>query len=150
MLQAKRNLTILSSSYAVGPLMTPKRLRVAKALGFGSILNTLPKANSILADIQTYDIARLTYAANMEYRQLEIAGIHSMNEDLVRSFSDLLREMPKPVLAFSQTGLRATAIWAKAMACEMDAEEIRRIVSRSGFELAVLNGDEAGSNARAA
>lgn len=150
MQQTNKHLFIFSSSYAVGSLMTPKKLRIAKALGFGSILNTLPKANSILADIQAFDFGRHAIAANMEYRQFEIAHIHDIDDDMARAFRTLLRELPKPILAFSRTGERAAAIWAKAMAPEIGADEVRQAVRRSGFELPFFDDDLADAGARAA
>jgi len=133
-----KKLTILSADFAVGAYLTPQLLSIAKTLGYASVINTMPAPGSVLEDIGANALANNVRNCRMEYRQFSVDNIDTIGEDDIAGFKDLLDELPKPVLAFSRTGLMATALWAASMVDTMDWEEILMAAERAGQDISFL------------
>lgn len=132
-------LTILSPGYAVGPLLTPKTLRLLKTLGFASVINTLSE-DSVLSDIHHSNLAEWVRGRGMEYRDLGVSSINIISDETAARFRTVLAEVPRPVFIFSRSGSRATALWAAAMAGTLTATEIREATARAGHDVSFLIG----------
>jgi len=138
MTRQTKKLTILSADFAVGTYLTPQLLSMAKTLGYASVINTMPAPDSVLEDIGANALANNARNCGMEYHQFSVGNIGIISEDDIAGFQDLLDELPKPILAFSRTGLTATALWAASMVDTMDWEEIVMSAERAGLDISFL------------
>ena len=131
-------LTILSTELATGPALTPKTLRFAKTLGFASVINAMPSTGADLEDANATEMAMLVRQCGMEYRQFSGTGIDRIDDDEIAGFKSLINALPKPVFVYSQTGLRATALWAASMTGVMERDEILAAAKRAGQDISSL------------
>jgi len=131
-------LTILSTEMAIGPALTPKALRFAKTLGFASVINAMPSTGADLEDANATEMAMLVRQCGMEYRQFSGTGIENIDEAEIAGFKSLINELPKPVFVYSQTGLRATALWAASMTDVMERDEILAAAKRAGQDISAF------------
>ena len=142
--------TFLTPKIAVKGFMTPRGLRIVKAMGFASVINLMPQAASALEDIPEKDLANRVRAYGLEYRKLSVNSVFEIDEDLIERFKDTVEEVPQPTVIFSRTGRRAVTLWALAMQNAMNWDELTTKASRAGFDISQIIIDEELSGSRAA
>ena len=137
-----KQLVFLTAQIAVSPMLTPKRLRLAKALGIASVISAVPEPQD-----RDTDSAAHVRLCRMEYRSVSGTATDAATTS---HFRKTLAELPKPVLVFCQTGERAVTLWASAMIGVMPGNDIVAAAARAGFDVAGLIDEPGASTKRAA
>ena len=85
---------------------------VARA-GFRSVVNNRPDFEHGPDQPTNAAIEAAARAAGLEYRFLPVASGYQTPEQ-IEAFAELLRELPRPLLAFCRSGNRSTNLFAQA------------------------------------
>lgn len=131
-------LVFLSSQIAVSPLLTPKRLRIAKTLGISSVISVMPGSQSEADGVDVKDLADNIRDCGMEYRNIPGNGTDEIGSAAVSHFLDVIAQLPKSVLVFCQTGERAATLWASAMSGALSTNDIISAAARAGYDVTHL------------
>ena len=97
-------IVVLSKGIAVGPLATPKTVRLAKTIGFMSIVDTMPCKSAGASDIVNKEIEHCVRNSMLDYRQFGIDDIYAIKPMQIHQFTDLLATLPKPIFLFPAQG----------------------------------------------
>jgi uncharacterized protein (TIGR01244 family) len=99
----------------VAPQLEPAAMAEAARLGFRSVVNNRPDFEHGPDQPTNADIEAAARAAGLEYRHLPVDGAYQSPEE-IEAFAQLLRELPRPLLAFCRSGARSTRLYAAAQA----------------------------------
>lgn len=101
----------LTDDYFVIGQIQPSDLEKIKEMGFQTILNNRPEKEEI--DQPSKDsIEEATTTAGLAYYYLPI--VSGIDAQTSKEFLKILKEAPKPILAFCRTGTRCTHLWAES------------------------------------
>ncbi|WP_088282517.1 TIGR01244 family sulfur transferase [Ideonella sp. A 288] len=103
----------VSPEVCVAPQMTPEAMAEVAALGFRSVVNNRPDFEHGPDQPTNAAVEAAARAAGLEYRFLPVSGGYQSPEEIA-AFAQLLRELPKPVLAFCRSGARSTRLFMSA------------------------------------
>jgi len=108
-------LRAVAPDVCVAPQLTPEAMAEAARAGFRSVINNRPDFE-FGADQPTHaSIEAAARAAGLEYRFLPVAGGYQ-SPDEVAAMARLLRELPRPILAFCRSGNRSANLYLQAQA----------------------------------
>ena len=99
----------------VAPQLTPDAIAEAARLGFRSIVNNRPDFEHGPDQPTSAAIEAAARAAGLEYRFLPVDGGYQSPEEIA-AFAQLLKELPRPLLAFCRSGARSTRLFMAAQA----------------------------------
>ena len=99
----------------VAPQLEPEAMAQAAAAGFKSVVNNRPDFEHGPDQPTNAAIAAAAAAAGLEYRFLPVDGGYQSPEQIA-AFAELLRELPRPIIAFCRSGARSTRLYAAAQA----------------------------------
>jgi uncharacterized protein (TIGR01244 family) len=85
----------------------------AARAGFRSVINNRPDFEEGPMQPTHASIEAAARAAGLEYRFLPVQSGVQTPEEIV-AFAELLRELPRPILAFCRSGARCTRLFAAA------------------------------------
>jgi len=123
----------LTTELSVAPQVTTADLRAIAEAGFRSIVCNRPDGEG--ADQPGYrEIALAAAGQGLEARFLP-AESGKVTDEQGRAFGALMRELPKPVLAYCRTGMRSTTMWALSQAGELPLPQIIERAAKAGYEL---------------
>ncbi len=94
---------------SVAPQLAPDAMAEAAAAGFRSVINNRPDFEHGPGQPTNADIEAAAHAAGLEYRFLPVDGGHQSPQEIA-AFAQLMRELPKPILAFCRSGARSTRL----------------------------------------
>lgn len=99
----------------VAPQLTPASMAEAAAAGFRSVINNRPDHEHGPGQPTSAEIEAAAIAAGLEYRHLPVDGGYQ-SPDEIAAFAQLLKDLPKPILAFCRSGARSTRLIVAAQA----------------------------------
>ena len=103
----------LTDDVSVAPQLTPDAMAEAARLGFRSVINNRPDFEHGPHQPTNASIETAARAAGLEYRFLPVdSGYQSPQE--IAAFAQLLKELPRPILAFCRSGARSTRLFLAA------------------------------------
>lgn len=132
-----RRFTILSSKLAVGPMANPMTLRLIKMLGYASVVKVSDRKLGAISENATNGIVNHVHE-NTTYRQFVVDSVDNIDELQIQRFSEVLKDIPKPVFVFSEHGLRATAMCAASMIGSEDQQDIQTAATKAGHDVSFL------------
>ena len=101
--------------------------------GYRSIICNRPDGEG--ADQPTFDeIKKTAEGLDMDVRyQPVVPG--QISDDDVASFSQIMREVPKPTLAFCRTGTRSATLWSLSQANNLPISDILSSTQAAGYDM---------------
>lgn len=124
----------LSNALSVSSQLVVDDLSEFSTLGFRSIICNRPDSEA--KDQPKF--AEIENAANLldiQTRNIPIQ-IGRFDIDHVNAFSRAMNELPNPVLAYCQDGLRSATVWSLTQAGTMSVGEIVTICREAGYDIA--------------
>jgi uncharacterized protein (TIGR01244 family) len=103
----------LSADVSVAPQLDPAAMQWAAQAGFQSVVNNRPDFEGGADQPTSAAIATAAEAAGLRYVHLPVAPGMQTDDEIAR-FGELLRELPKPILAFCRTGTRSGKLYRAA------------------------------------
>jgi uncharacterized protein (TIGR01244 family) len=99
----------------VAPQLTPDAMAEAARAGFRSVINNRPDFEHGPQQPTNAAIEAAAHAAGLEYRFLPVDGGYQSPEEIAE-FAQLLKDLPRPILAFCRSGARSTRLFIAASA----------------------------------
>ena len=97
----------------VAPQLTPEAMAEVARAGFRSVINNRPDFEHGPQQPTNASIEAAARAAGLEYRFFPVeSGYQSPQE--IAAFAQLLKELPRPILAFCRSGARSTRLYMAA------------------------------------
>ena len=103
----------LDDQLAVAPQLTPEAMAAAAAAGYRSVINNRPDHEGGPDQPTNAAMEAAARAAGLQYAFLPVLGAYQTPEQ-AQAMAALMRELPKPVLAFCRTGTRSARLYAMA------------------------------------
>ncbi len=103
----------LDADVSVAPQLGPEAMAEARAAGFRSVINNRPDFEAGPSQPTNASVEAAARAVGLEYAYLPVAPNFQSAEEIAR-FGELIRSMPKPVLAFCRSGTRSGKLWHAA------------------------------------
>lgn len=97
----------------VAPQLDPSAMAWAAQNGFKSVVNNRPDFEGGPDQPTNASIEAAARAAGLEYAYLPVNGGYQSPEEIER-FAELLRTMPRPLLAFCRSGARSGKLYQAA------------------------------------
>ena len=108
------NLRAVAPDISVAPQLTPESMADLARAGFKSVVNNRPDFEHGPDQPTNAEIETAARSAGLEYRFLPVDGAYQSPQE-IRAFAALLRELPRPLVAFCRSGARSTRLYAAAM-----------------------------------
>jgi len=108
-------LRAVAPDVCVAPQLTADAMAEAARAGFRSVINNRPDFEFGPDQPTNASIEAAARAAGLEYRFLPVAGGYQ-SPDEIAAMAQLLRELPRPILAFCRSGNRSANLYAQAQA----------------------------------
>lgn len=128
----------LDDTTSVSPQITVEDIATLKELGFGAIICNRPDdevpGQPSFAEIEQAAVRHGIQAVNLPFTG---AGL---TPSMVAEFSNLLGDLPGPVLAYCRSGTRSATIWSLAMAGVKPAADILAATSAAGYDMSGIAG----------
>ncbi len=104
----------VTQDICVAPQLTPAAMAEAAAAGFRSVVNNRPDFEHGPDQPTNAEIEAAALAAGLQYRHLPVAGGYQSPEEIAK-FAELLRTLPRPLLAFCRSGARSERLTKAAL-----------------------------------
>jgi len=122
----------ITDDFSVAPQISIEEIGLAAEQGFKTIICNRPDAEELSQPI-TEDMADAAGDRNLTFaHQPVISG--NISFDDVDQFRKLLKELPKPILAYCRSGTRCSTLWALAEATTRDIDEIIERCENAGYD----------------
>ena len=126
----------LSENYSVAPQILVKDVDTILNAGFKSVICNRPdKENTIPCQIKAIKTA--ARAAGLEFAE-NVFDSYSFGLDKVQRQTQLLKQLPSPVLAYCASGNRCSVIWAFSLAGTLEIDAILEATTHAGYQLSHL------------
>ena len=123
----------LTAELSVAPQIAITDLRAVADAGFRSVICNRPDGEG--PDQPVYsEIDRSAVEQGLQVRFLP-AESGKVSDEQGAAFANFMAELPKPVLALCNTGMRSTTMWALTQAGSMPFPSIIERASKAGFDL---------------
>ena len=103
----------LSAEISVSPQLDPASMAWAAQAGFRSVINNRPDFEGGAEQPTSAAMESAAREAGLEYAYLPVNPAVQTPEEIER-FAQLLRDMPKPILAFCRSGARSGKLFRAA------------------------------------
>ncbi len=103
----------IASDVWVAPQLTPDAMAQAAQQGFKSVVNNRPDFEHGPDQPTNAQIEAAALAAGLQYRWLPVDGGFQSPEQIA-AFAQLLKDLPRPLLAFCRSGARSTRLFNQA------------------------------------
>lgn len=103
----------ISADVCVAPQLTPAAMAEVAAAGFKSVVNNRPDFEHGPDQPSNAQIEAAAHAAGLEYRHLPVDGAYQSPQE-IEAFAQLLKTLPRPLLAFCRSGARSTRLYQAA------------------------------------
>jgi uncharacterized protein (TIGR01244 family) len=114
-MQSSLPLRALTPDVCVAPQLTPEAMAEVARAGFRSVVNNRPDFEHGPDQPTNAAIEAAARAAGLEYRHLPVDSGFQTPEQIA-AFTQMLEELPRPLLAFCRSGARSTRLFAQAQA----------------------------------
>jgi uncharacterized protein (TIGR01244 family) len=105
----------LSADVSVAPQLDPAAMAWAAQAGFKSVINNRPDFEGGPEQPTNAAIEAAAIKAGLRYAWLPVAPAVQTPQETAR-FAELLKDLPKPVLAFCRSGARSGKLYQAVMA----------------------------------
>ena len=123
----------LSPDYSVAPQIAIKDVATILNAGFKSVICNRPdQENPVHCQIEAIKTAVL--AVGLEFAE-NVFDSYSFGSDKVERQTELLKQLPGPVLAYCASGNRCSVIWAFALAGTLEIDAILDATNHAGYQL---------------
>lgn len=123
----------LDDDLTVAPQITVDDVAKAAEAGFRTLVSNRPDHEG--EDQPSTDgIAAAARQHGMEWIYLPVQSGNITDED-VQDFSPVLRDAPKPILAFCRTGTRCSTLWALSKARKDNIDKLLQTARAEGYDL---------------
>jgi uncharacterized protein (TIGR01244 family) len=127
----------LSDEIAVGEVPQADEIPILAKAGFRSLINVQPEGEVMrLTDAASCQLAAA--AAGLAYVHVPIES-RLPSEAQIKTFTEALSAMPRPVYAYCYSGGRAAAVWALAVAPQTAPATIVQALELAGFDASSLS-----------
>ncbi|MDE1905251.1 MAG: TIGR01244 family phosphatase [Rhodospirillales bacterium] len=106
------NSRALSPEYSVAPQLQPAQLALAAQQGFRAILCARPD-NEEPGQPSAATIEEAAKAAGLDFVHIPISSPH-VDAAAAQRIASTLASLPRPILGYCRTGIRAEALWNAA------------------------------------
>jgi sulfide:quinone oxidoreductase len=130
------NIHSLGSTLSASPQLSSEDIPAVVAAGFRAIVCNRPDGEG--ADQPNFieiEAAAREHGIEAHYLPVESGKV---SDDLAGQFSDLMQALPKPVLAYCRTGMRAATLWALSEARSRTLPDIIAVGQAAGYDLTAL------------
>lgn len=103
----------VADDVAVAPQLPPEAMAAVAAAGFRSVINNRPDFEGGPSQPTGAQMAEAAAAAGLAYVHQPVQSAVQTPDDIAR-FSQLLDELPKPILAFCRSGTRSGRLYQLA------------------------------------
>lgn len=126
----------LTPSLSVSPQITERDVGILAAQGFRGIISNRPDGE---AEDQpaTATIAAAAQRLGLTFHHLPVVA-GKIGDNDVSAFTELLRTVKGPVLAYCRTGTRSVSLWALSEASRLDPAAILKTAKGAGYDLEPL------------
>lgn len=124
----------LTDQLSVSPQIAAADMPAIAAKGFRSIIDNRPDHEEAAQPLSA-DLALAAHQAGLHWRHIPVVS-GAMTDEQVRRFSEALRQLPGPVLAFCRSGMRSSALWAMQETGPVEA--ILATAQAAGYDLSML------------
>ena len=97
----------------VSPQLDAAAMTEVARLGFRSVINNRPDFEGGADQPTNASVEAAAVAAGLTYRHLPVDGGYQSPEQIA-AFGELMRTLPRPVLAFCRSGARSTKLYVAA------------------------------------
>ena len=126
----------LSPDYSVAPQIVIEDVATIVNAGFKSVICNRPdQENPVPCQIEA--IKAVALAAGLEFAE-NVFDSDSFGSDKVERQTELLKQMPGPVLAYCASGKRCSVIWAFSLAGTLEIDTILEATTHAGYQLSHL------------
>ena len=126
----------LSPDYSVAPQIVIEDVATIVNAGFKSVICNRPdQENPVPCQIEA--IKAVALAAGLEFAE-NVFDSDSFGSDKVERQTELLKQMPGPVLAYCASGNRCSVIWAFSPAGTLEIDTILEATTHAGYQLSHL------------
>ena len=126
----------IAPDISVSPQLLPQDVGIAASQGFRSIIINRPDGES--GDQPAYrEIVEAAARHGLEARYVPVVSGQVTDAD-VEAFSNAMRELPAPALAFCRTGTRSATLWALSQAGHLSTPAILKTAKDAGYDLSGL------------
>jgi uncharacterized protein (TIGR01244 family) len=105
----------VAADVCVAPQLQPEAMAEAAGAGFRSVINNRPDFEEGPHQPTNASIEAAAKAAGLQYRYLPVNSAYQSPEEIA-AFAQLLKELPRPILAFCRSGARSTRLFVAASA----------------------------------
>lgn len=106
-------LRAVAPDVCVAPQLTPEAMAEAARAGFRSVVNNRPDFEYGPDQPTNADIEAAALAAGLEYRFLPV-GPSFQTPEQIAAFAQMLKTLPRPILAFCRSGNRSANLFLQA------------------------------------
>ena len=103
----------IAPDVCVAPQLQPEAMAEAARAGFKSVVNNRPDFEHGPDQPTHVQIEAAARAAGLEYRFLPVNGMYQSPQEIA-AFATLLRELPRPIVAFCRSGARSARLFVAA------------------------------------
>lgn len=103
----------VSADVCVAPQLEPSAMVEVAQAGFKSVINNRPDFEGGPTQPTSADIEAAAKAAGLQYVHLPVSGAFQSPEEIAR-FGELLKTLPRPILAFCRSGARSGKLYQAA------------------------------------
>ena|SRR5690606_36572943 len=112
-----QTIRMLTDSFAVAPQLTAEDMPAVSAAGFKSVIVNRPDYEGGPDQPLAAQVIAVAKVEGMEASYLPVVSGAITQEDVV-AFAELLKTMPKPILAYCRSGGRCTQLFQAASALD--------------------------------
>lgn len=127
----------LDKKLTVSPQISAADITELSQQGFGAIICNRPD-DEAAGQPSHHEIQEAAEQAGMIFHYLPTAS-DVINDDTVAAFSDALRDLPGPILAYCYSGTRSACLWSLARAGLLPLDSILSTAQTAGFDLQHLS-----------
>ena len=102
----------VDGALSIAAQLSPEDMQAVAAAGFRSVVNNRPDFEGGPSQPTSAQLDAAARAAGLQYRHLPVPPAGHADAQ-ARSMTDLVAQLPHPVLAFCRTGNRAAALYQK-------------------------------------
>jgi len=103
----------VADDVCVAPQLSPEAMAEAARTGFRSVINNRPDFEEGPHQPTNASIEAAARAAGLEYRYLPVNSAYQSPEQIA-AFAEVLKQLPRPILAFCRSGARSTRLFIAA------------------------------------
>jgi len=123
----------LDDNVSVSPQIQPSEVAEIASLGFKTIVANRPdREEASQPSMDQVKQAAEEHGLAWVYQPVESGNISDQD---VQTFSDLMADAPKPVLAFCRSGTRCTILWALSEVSHSDPDSIIGQAASAGYDI---------------